>query len=90
MRQLMNVNCTSKLREFFFSIFVDRMLLYYYYCFSKQIRETLKEQMEQKQRTNQREFVDNCKESQIILQKDRADSDCDKQRQTERSVYLNQ
>ncbi len=46
--------------------------------------------MEQKQRTNQREFVDNCKESQIILQKDRTDLDCDKQRQTERSVYLNQ
>lgn len=46
--------------------------------------------MEQKQRNNQRDFIDNCKESKIILQKDRTDLDSDKRKQAERMKYLNQ
>ena len=41
-------------------------------------------------RNTQREFIDNCRESKIILERDKTDLDTDRKKHAERSKYLNQ
>jgi hypothetical protein len=58
--------------------------------YNKQIRETLKNQMEQKSLNSKKEFLDKCAESKIILIKDKETLDEDRQKKADKSKMLNQ
>lgn len=58
--------------------------------YNKQIRETLKNQMEQKLLNSKKDFLDKCAESKIILIKDKEIVEGDKQKKAEKSKMLNQ
>lgn len=46
--------------------------------------------MDQKLRNTHREFIENCKESKIILEKDKFDLETDRQKHADKTKYLNQ
>ncbi len=72
------------------------LFCYYFYSFflylliilSKQIRSTLKEQMEQKAQADKNELEINNRVTEMIIEQDRQYLDQEKQRQNERAKLL--
>lgn len=76
------MRCTSK------HLLSSLSSIYLFVIFSKQIRSTLKEQMEQKIQTDKNETEIHNRATELIMEQDRQDIEQEKRRQAERARAL--